>query len=238
MSGMVTSLKERIDSQNSDIIEFLNETANIKGRLQRYETMQEQTQIRQSELDQKLIALQSEESSQGELVEAFKKEAQGVAIELERIQAEQAACKKRATKISDDLMKCRDAFNAAEKSFHEESARYQTLKNITDPSRTDTSDTVEKDRLKVTSLGNGKFQIKAEAAYQEGATYQLTIEKTDMLPELTFENEPEEVIYYNFTIKKEETLSVCLIWVSSFLMLIFQIIIKHWPYLPNTHLFL
>ena len=132
MSGMVTSLKERIDSQNSDIIEFLNETANIKGRMQRYETMQEQTQIRQSELDQKLIALQSEESSEGELVEAFKKEAQGVAIELERIQAEQAACKKRAAKISDDLMKCRDAFNAAEKSFHEESARYQTLKNITE----------------------------------------------------------------------------------------------------------
>ena len=132
MSGMVTSLKERIDSQNSDIIEFLNETANIKGRMQRYETMQEQTQIRQSELDQKLIALQSEESSEGELVEAFQKEAQGVAIELERIQAEQAACKKRAAKISDDLMKCRDAFNAAEKSFHEESARYQTLKNITE----------------------------------------------------------------------------------------------------------
>ena len=132
MSGMVTSLRERIDSQNSDIIEFLNETANIKGRMQRYETMQEQTQIRQSELDQKLIALQSEESSEGELVEAFKKEAQGVAIELERIQAEQAACKKRAAKISDDLMKCRDAFNAAEKSFHEESARYQTLKNITE----------------------------------------------------------------------------------------------------------
>ena len=132
MSGMVTSLRERIDSQNSDIIEFLNETANIKGRMQRYETMQEQTQIRQSELDQKLIALQSEESSEGELVEAFKKEAQGVVIELERIQAEQAACKKRAAKISDDLMKCRDAFNAAEKSFHEESARYQTLKNITE----------------------------------------------------------------------------------------------------------
>lgn len=90
----MTSLRERIDSQNSDIIEFLNETANIKGRMQRYETMQEQTQIRQSELDQKLIALQSEESSEGELVEAFTKEAQGVAIELERIQAEQAACKK------------------------------------------------------------------------------------------------------------------------------------------------
>lgn len=29
-------------------------------------------------------------------------------------------------------MKCREAFNAAEKSFHEESARYQTLKNITE----------------------------------------------------------------------------------------------------------
>ena len=132
MSGTMTSLRDQIDSQNSDIIEFLNEAANIKGRMQRYETMQEQTQIRQSELNQKLIALQSEESSEGELVEAFKKEAQGIELELERLQAEQSACKKRAVKISDDLMKCREAFNAAEKSFHEESARYQTLKNITE----------------------------------------------------------------------------------------------------------
>ena len=132
MSGTMTSLRDQIDSQNSDIIEFLNEAANIKGRMQRYETMQEQTQIRQSELNQKLIALQSEESSEGELVEAFKKEAQGIELELERLQAEQSACKKRAARISDDLMKCRDAFNAAEKSFHEESARYQTLKNITE----------------------------------------------------------------------------------------------------------
>ena len=132
MSGTMTSLRDQIDSQNSDIIEFLNEAANIKGRMQRYETMQEQTQIRQSELNQKLIALQSEESSEGELVEAFKKEAQGIELELERLQAEQSACKKRAAKISDDLMKCREAFSAAEKSFHEESARYQTLKNITE----------------------------------------------------------------------------------------------------------
>lgn len=132
MSGTMTSLRDQIDSQNSDIIEFLNEAANIKGRMQRYETMQEQTQIRQSELNQKLIALQSEESSEGELVEAFKKEAQGIELELERLQAEQSACKKRAAKISDDLMKCRESFNAAEKSFHEESARYQTLKNITE----------------------------------------------------------------------------------------------------------
>ncbi len=126
MSGTMTSLRDQIDSQNSDIIEFLNEAANIKGRMQRYETMQEQTQIRQSELNQKLIALQSEESSEGELVEAFKKEAQGIELELERLQAEQSACKKRAAKISDDLMKCREAFNAAEKSFHEE----QTAKSM------------------------------------------------------------------------------------------------------------
>ncbi len=132
MSGTMTSLRDQIDSQNSDIIEFLNEAANIKGRMQRYETMQEQTQIRQSELNQKLIALQSEESSEGELVEAFKKEAQGIELELERLQAEQSACQKRAARISDDLMKCREAFNEAEKSFHEESARYQTLKNITE----------------------------------------------------------------------------------------------------------
>lgn len=132
MSSTVTSLRDQIDSKNSDIIEFLNESANIKGRMQRYETMQEQAQIRQSELDQKLIVLQSEESSEGELVEAFKKEAASIAADMERLQAEQQGYQDRAGKIAEELMRCREQFNAAQRSFHEESARYQTLKNITE----------------------------------------------------------------------------------------------------------
>ena len=132
MSSTVTSLRNQIDSQNSDIIEYLNESANIKGRMQRYETMQEQAQIRQSELNQKLIVLQSEESSEGELVEAFKKEAAAIEKDLERLSEEQQGYQERAQKIADELMHCREQFNRAEKSFHEESARYQTLKNITE----------------------------------------------------------------------------------------------------------
>ena len=45
MSGTMTSLRDQIDSQNSDIIEFLNEAANIKGRMQRYETMQDSSSM-------------------------------------------------------------------------------------------------------------------------------------------------------------------------------------------------
>ncbi len=132
MSSAAAMLREKIDSRNADIIEYLNESANIKGRMQRYEAMQEQAQLRQSELDQRLIVLQSEESSEGELVAAFEQEAAVIASDLERLSAEQVQYQDRARKIADELLDGREQLTAKEKSFHEESAKYQTLKNITE----------------------------------------------------------------------------------------------------------
>ncbi|MBS7239429.1 MAG: InlB B-repeat-containing protein, partial [Acetatifactor sp.] len=84
------------------------------------------------------------------------------------------------------------------------------LSNLTAPSRTDESDAFEKDELIVTALGGGKFSVKAKDGYQEGATYELAIAGSAKVPGLVFEGQTTDVVYYNFTVKKEEVMNLSL----------------------------
>ena len=84
------------------------------------------------------------------------------------------------------------------------------LSNLTAPSRTDESDAFEKDELIVTALGGGRFSVKAKDGYQEGATYELAIAGSAKVPGLVFEGQTTDVVYYNFTVKKEEVMNLSL----------------------------
>lgn len=84
------------------------------------------------------------------------------------------------------------------------------LTNLTDTVRTDGSNVLEKDELLVEALAGSKFSVKAKNGYQAGSTYKLEILQNDKVPELTFEDQPKEVIYYNFTINKEELMNLSL----------------------------
>ena len=72
----VSDIQQRIaDSQTNmensknEIISLLNQRSSIKGKLQRYDAMTEQINIRMSELNQKLIQIRSDEMGQEELLE-------------------------------------------------------------------------------------------------------------------------------------------------------------------------
>lgn len=84
------------------------------------------------------------------------------------------------------------------------------LSNLTDPTRTDESETLEKDVLKVVSDGDGKYTVSAKNGFQAGATYQLEILEDANVPDLTFDEQTKAVVYYNFSIKQDETLSLSL----------------------------
>lgn len=63
---------------------LLNNRASIKGKLQRYDAMTEQIQIRKAEVNQKLIQMKSEEMGQDELLQARQQELEAVRQELNR----------------------------------------------------------------------------------------------------------------------------------------------------------
>ena len=50
-----------MENSKNEIMALLNNRASIKGKLQRYDAMTEQIQIRKAEVNQKLIQMKSEE---------------------------------------------------------------------------------------------------------------------------------------------------------------------------------
>ena len=84
------------------------------------------------------------------------------------------------------------------------------LSNISSPSRTDESNALEKDELIITALSGGRFSVKAKNGYQEGATYELAIVESAKVPDLVYEGQTTDVVYYNFTVKKEEVMNLSL----------------------------
>ena len=56
----IHKLEEKVEGGKNEIIEILNLRASTKGKLQRYDTMMEQSSLRRTELNQKYLSLKSE----------------------------------------------------------------------------------------------------------------------------------------------------------------------------------
>ena len=67
------ALNSRVEQRKNAIIGLLNERASTKGRLQRYDAMQEQAQIRRAELNKKLLEARSGEAEQKALYEEYQR---------------------------------------------------------------------------------------------------------------------------------------------------------------------
>lgn len=130
-------LREQIEAENTaaeicknTIISLLNERASTKGRLQRYDAMQEQAQIRRTELNQKLLlAKSSEEEQRVQYEEHLKKleEISGRIITLSEAQREKEA---EAEGLRRELGKKNEELEIGQSAFHRESSRLESLRNM------------------------------------------------------------------------------------------------------------
>lgn len=132
MNGNIEQLKRTIDSQNADIIEILNEAASVKGKIGRYDTMAEQINIRKTELNQRLIVLQSEEASNTEAVTEYEAELTRVLEELDSMNALLASEKARNAEITDKLNDVRQTVSQKQQEYHAVNSRYGALRNISE----------------------------------------------------------------------------------------------------------
>ncbi len=125
-------LRQNIDDNNADIIESLNEAAGVKSKIGRYDTMEEQIHIRKAELTQRLLVLQSEESSKSEAVDLYEKELKEVLSALDAKNAELDALNNRNNNISSQLNEVRQRAGIEQQEFHAVNSRYAALRNISE----------------------------------------------------------------------------------------------------------
>ncbi len=130
-------LRKQIEAENTaaeisknTIISLLNERASTKGRLQRYDAMQEQAQIRRTELNQKLLLAKSSEEEQRVQYEGHQKkleEISGKIITMSEAQREKEA---EAESLRRELGKKNEELEIGQSAFHRESSRLESLRNM------------------------------------------------------------------------------------------------------------
>ena len=130
-------LREQIEAENTaaeisknTIISLLNERASTKGRLQRYDAMQEQAQIRRTELNQKLLLAKSSEEEQRVQYEGHLKKLEEISGRIITLSEDQREKEEEAEGLRRELGKKNEELEIGQSAFHRESSRLESLRNM------------------------------------------------------------------------------------------------------------
>ena len=128
----IAALTAQTEANKNDIIELLNSRASTKAKIQRYDTMLEQIQVRKSEMNSRLLSFESEVSEQEEQLCAYETELNAISDEILKLQNESSRYEKQIDVLQTEITKLSEQFRIGQTAYHREQSRLESLKNITE----------------------------------------------------------------------------------------------------------
>ena len=132
IEASISHLNRKIEGDKNEIIRILNQRASTKGKIQRYDTMMEQNQIRRAEVSQKLLRLRSEENEQEDSLKELQEKYETVSDRIEELTEESRTYEDAVEKLRQELMTQNQQAEQGQTAFHREASRLESLKNITE----------------------------------------------------------------------------------------------------------
>lgn len=126
----IRRLEYEVDAGKKGIIDTLNAKADVGVRMQRYETLLEQSAARQSQIMGQLLSVKSDMESWQNTAQAQCKERDSLQSKLEEINAEGTATASAVTAAEARVAKLRTQVSEAERQVQSTSARLETLRNL------------------------------------------------------------------------------------------------------------
>ena len=124
-------LKQIEESRNRMIV-LLNEKATIKTKMQRYETMLEQIQLRKVELSGKILKFKSQEAENEETIAAYQKRLDQIRQVIERIEIENQNLVQKIEEAEKQNKEQENQKNHLQQKFHMVHSNLESLKNLTE----------------------------------------------------------------------------------------------------------
>ncbi len=128
----INNYNKEVENCHSHIIEILNENSNIKTKMQRYETMLEQNNIKKVELNQKLLKSKSDEAEQDDIIESLNNSYLKVSDEINLLNSANENINNASKELQDNINTMSFRLNDQQQSFHREKSKLDALKNITE----------------------------------------------------------------------------------------------------------
>ena len=135
LENIVSNVEEctqAVEDGKNEIIEILNSRATTKGKVQRFDAMLEQLNIRKAEISQRILRLKSkEEVLEKERLNA-QKQYDAVTAVIHSTNEECVRLDGEVQKLQDELKKQNSQMEIGQTAYHREASRLESLKNITE----------------------------------------------------------------------------------------------------------
>ncbi len=120
----------QIEENKNSIIDLLNEKSSVKERLQRYNVMSEQVNIKKSEISRRLIQYKSDEVVKQEYIDGFRAEFDAVEAKIKAIEAEGAEVSKNLSDLQKQNAELEQERLRTQQSYHQAKSRLESMQNI------------------------------------------------------------------------------------------------------------
>ena len=128
----IHKLEEKVEGGKNEIIEILNLRASTKGKLQRYDTMMEQSSLRRTELNQKYLSLKSEAAKLQDSGEKYREEKKEIEETIEKLIRQGNRCEDQIKKYQAEISRGNQQLEVGQTAYHREASRLESLRNITE----------------------------------------------------------------------------------------------------------
>ncbi len=132
INSNISELEEEIEKDKAEIIELLNAKSFIKTKIQRCDTLLEQINLRKAQLNQKLIAFQSQKDSQDSVIEQLEKQLEEVHAEIEQVTETLNNYKNDLEKLRTENSELTKKRTQNQEKYHKSKSNLDALKNITE----------------------------------------------------------------------------------------------------------
>ena len=125
-------LENQIAEGRSSLIALLGERSNTKAKMQRFETMKEQIQIRNAQLTQRMLSAKTEQNQRETVRAGFQKEYEAITEKIRTLTEENAAVEAGINEIQKELISSTRELEATKEEYSRNVSRLETLRNMTE----------------------------------------------------------------------------------------------------------
>ncbi len=132
LQKQIDEINRQIEVGKNEIIQLMNQRASSKGKMQRYDAMLEQIGIRKAELNQRLLRLKNDESSQTDDYYKAKKESADVDVRIKELLEKSAQTEQQIETYQKTIAQLNHQMDVGQTAYHREASRLESLKNLTE----------------------------------------------------------------------------------------------------------
>lgn len=132
IQSQIADISSKVENAQSDIFGILNSRSSTKAKIQHYDTMLGQIQMRRAEIHKRLIEMKSADSEHDERCHVYEEELKEIAEAIRKLLEEQKKVEQQIQTLQEEIGKKNEMLRVGQTAYHREHSRLDSLKNMTE----------------------------------------------------------------------------------------------------------